>query len=96
MEVHEALEQVWDRESFVVFVETLKDDWYDSESQERANPSSPWGPAANGRENMTIGAFLEAALRWAVDSDTGEVRRLPEEPSWQAFADFLYCGKIYE
>jgi hypothetical protein len=38
-----------------------------------------------------IESFLDAAVAWAIDSE-----ELPNEPSWRAFATFLYCGKIYE
>jgi hypothetical protein len=38
----------------------------------------------------------EAALSWAEDTDMGVDQGLPPEPSWRAFAVFLYCGKIYE
>jgi hypothetical protein len=41
------------------------------------------------------GHVFLAAVSWAVDSLEQE-RGLPKEPSWKAFATFLYCGKIYE
>jgi hypothetical protein len=85
------LDQVVDRQSFLVFVKALTADRANEVAKERDNPSSPWGPGANGWENGTIESYLDAAVAWAVDS-----QRLPEEPSWQAFATFLYCGKIYE
>ncbi len=85
------LEQVTDRESFLAFDRALAADREDEVAKEQVQPSSPYGPGANGWENATIEAFLEAALAWA--NDSGD---LPEEPSWYAFANFLYCGKIYE
>jgi len=85
------LNQVVDRQSFLVFVKALAADRANEVVAERDSPSSPWGPGANGWENGTIESYLDAAVAWAVDS-----QRLPEEPSWRAFATFLYCGKIYE
>jgi hypothetical protein len=80
---------VHDVETFLAFVSALASDRRASVAAERLAPSSPYGPAAGGWENTTIEDFLESARAWA---DCG----LPEEPSWQAFAIFLHCGKIYE
>ena len=91
VEPHELLEKVKDRASFLIFVAALIADRKQSVEKERQRPSSPYGPDANGWENTTIEAFVDAAFRWAEDSED-----LPEEPSWKAFATFLYCGKIYE
>ena len=46
-----------------------------------------------GWNNVTIEDFLEAALAWAQSTGMGASQG---EPSWQAFAAFLYCGKSYE
>jgi hypothetical protein len=51
----------------------------------------PYGGQPDGWENSTIEGYLEAALAWAHTS-----KGLATEPSWHAFANFLYCGKIYE
>ena len=83
--------QVHDRDSFLAFVRALIADRRDEAEEERARPSSPWGPGADGWENGAIEQYLEAALRWAEDSG-----QLPEEPSWEAFATFLARGKRYE
>ena len=91
----EKLEAVVDRESFLIFVKALIADREDEIAKEKVHPSSPWGPGANGWENGTIERYLEAAVAWAEDSQ-GQPLGLPEEPSWRAFATFLYCGKIYE
>lgn len=95
MELHEHLEQVTDRESFFDFVQALTKDRISAARQEAEHPSSAWN-APGGWENWTIEAFLESALAWAKDSNMGQSQGLPEEPSWKAFAVFLYCGKIYE
>jgi hypothetical protein len=97
--IHELLERVHDRASFVEFVRALEQDRRDEIEKEKGNPSSPDGPGANGWENTTIERFLESAVAWAEDTRrTGDERArwFPEEPSWKAFATFLYAGKIYE
>ena len=66
---------------------------------EKASPSSPFGPGAKGWENCTVEDFLGAALSWAEDVERTEDARagwFPAAPSWEAFARFLYLGKIYE
>jgi len=85
------LQAVHDRESFFAFVAALAADRRASVAAEAVMPSSPYGPDAGGWENITIESFLEAALAWA---DSG--RGLPAAPTWRGFAEFLYCGKIYE
>ena len=96
MKLYELLEEVKDRESYFAFVAALIGDWEDEVEKEKITPSNPYGPGANGWENGTIGEFLDSALRWAVSTKMGQTQGLPEEPSWKAFAVFLYLGKIYE
>jgi len=95
-ELTDLLDQVCDRDSFFAFVQALIEDRRDEVEKERVRPSSPWGPGANGWENGTIEAYLEAALVWAGSTGMGESQGLPAGPTWRAFAVFLYCGKIYE
>jgi hypothetical protein len=92
----EKLEQVTDRDSFFAFVKALIEDRKDEIAKEKITPSNPYGPGANGWENGTIEDFLEAALAWAKATKMGQSQELSGEPSWKAFAVFLYCGKIYE
>jgi hypothetical protein len=87
---------VHDRESFLTFVAALAADRRASAAAETTAPSSPYGPAAGGWENITIEDFLEAALSWAESTGMGESQGLPVGPTWSGFAAFLYCGKIYE
>ena len=87
---------VHDRESFFAFVAALMADRRASVAAERVAPSSPYGPDAGGWENVSIEDYLEAALAWAESTGMGESQGLPAEPTWRAFATFLYCGKIYE
>lgn len=85
---------VHDRESFLAFVAALAADRRAAVAAEKESPSSPYGPDAGGWENLTIEDFLEAAIAWAESG--GRPWPFPAEPSWRAFATFLYCGKIYE
>jgi hypothetical protein len=94
--VHEILERVDSRESFLEFVRALAADRVASVAEEAVSPSSGSGPEAGGWENTTIEAFLEAAVAWAEDSRFGESQGLQSANPWQMFAVFLYCGKIYE
>ncbi|MGL4422434.1 MAG: DUF7660 family protein [Gemmataceae bacterium] len=87
---------VTDREAFLRFVRALMEDRQASVAAEKIVPSSPYAPAVGGWENVTIEAFLEAALAWAEATEMGENQGLPAGPSWRAFAAFLYCGKVYE
>jgi hypothetical protein len=90
------VDQVTDQASFLAFVRALAADRREAALKERAEPASPYGPDAGGCENDSIDTFLEAAARWAEDSNMGQSQGLPPGPSWHAFAVFLYCGKIYE
>ena len=87
---------VHDRASFLEFVRALVRDRRASVAAEEASPGSPFGPDAGGWENVTIDDFLEAAVAWAEETGMGGSQGLPAGPSWEAFAAFLYCGKIYE
>src|SRR5438067_3696553 len=95
-ELHEALERVHDRESFLDFVDELLPDREAAVAAEEENPTPFLGavPDKGGWYNFTIESYLEACLRWAESGREGTPHRLPEAPSWKAFADFLYCGKI--
>jgi hypothetical protein len=96
MSLEQLLDQVTDRASFFAFVSALIADREEEVALEKHTPSSPYGPGAKGWENATIEQFLDAALAWAQSTNMGQTQGLPEEPSWKAFAVFLYCGKVYE
>jgi hypothetical protein len=85
--LHHHLSRVKDRDSFMAFVQALADEL----ANERES-RDPYGPEAEAPEQGTAEALLSAALAWARESR----RRgsgLPEQPSWKAFASFLFCGK---
>ena len=85
---------VTDFNSFIAFVDWLASDRADEVAKERLKPSHPTGPGANGWENSTIEAFLEAAIACALDN-RNKSGHAPN-PSWREFAGFLFGGKIYE
>ena len=84
----------------MAFVRALVADREAAVEAEKRKPTDPrvlgLVPDAGGWYNFTIEAYLDAALRWAEDSDMGESQGLQAGPSWKAFAAFLFCGKIYE
>jgi hypothetical protein len=97
MDADELLEQVHDRESFFEFVRALIADREEAVRRERESPSDPYATTdAGGWANTRIERFLDAALRWAEDTNMGVRQGLPKEPGWKSFAVFLYCGKSYE
>jgi hypothetical protein len=68
VDLHEYLDRVQDRASFLDFVRALIDDREEEVAQEREKPSNLSGSWENG----TIEDFLFAALRWADDSEGQE------------------------
>ena len=87
---------VCDEESFISFLAALAADREDEIHKERTSPSSPYGPGANGWENGSIEAFLDAAAAWAHASKNGlESYRKPDN-TWKRCADIIYMGKVYE
>jgi hypothetical protein len=86
----ELLEQVKDRDSFLAFVKALVEERELAEKMEREGPEKYELRGALGRENGSISSFLGAALACVEDGSYFK------EASWRAFAEFLYCGKIYE
>ncbi len=90
------LEAVCDEATFVEFLGALAADRIDEVRKEKKKPSSPYGSGANGWENGTIEAYLEAACAWAEASKEGlRYYHRPSNP-WKRCADILYTGKIYE
>lgn len=91
---------VHDRESFFAFVRALVADREAAVENEKRQPTDPrvigLVQDAGGWYNFSIESYLEAALAWAESTGMGESQGLPPGPSWQAFAAFLLCGKIYE
>lgn len=84
-----------DETSFVAFMNALMADWEDERRKERKHPSSPHGPGANGWENGSIGAFLEAASAWAQSTAGRDDSGINKNP-WRRAAQILHAGKFYE
>jgi hypothetical protein len=91
MELHKLLETVNSKQSFLAFVDALRQDRIDELKKEEIKKSSPYGPRANGWENGTIESFLGAIHSYGQDSD-----EIKEEPNWRMFALLLMAGKMYE
>ena len=93
--VVELLENVRDRESFVAFVQSLIEEREQAEKLENERPEYWKCGGALAWQNSSISSYLGAALSCVEDSES-LAEHISEEPSWRAFAEFLYCGKIYE
>ena len=94
-DLDQLLDDVKDRESFLRFVKALVADREKAVRMESENPSSPYGSDAKGWENWSIEQYLDASVAW-MESWMGREHELPEVPSWNSFARFLYAGKYYE
>lgn len=90
MELMSLCDCVEDEATFIRFVKALAADFEDSRVEEKAHPTSLYFPAANGWENTTINAFLDAATAWAHNSQA----EIPNP--WKRAAQILMVGKIYE
>lgn len=89
-------EEVCDEPSFLRFLAALAEDWEDEREKGKSQPSSPYGPGANGWENGTIGAFLERGSAWAEATAGGNQVYSPPQNVWRRCAQILHAGKFYE
>ena len=78
------------------FIRQLQADREDEVTQTEKRPVDMLSRGANGWENHTIEAFLDAGANWAETTKFGVTQGLSGNNPWQQFAVFLYCGKIYE
>jgi hypothetical protein len=90
-EPHKLLETVISKQSFLDFVDALRLDRIDELEKEKIEKSGLYGPGANGWQNGTIEAFLDAIHSYGQDCD-----EIKEEPNWKMFALLLMAGKMYE
>lgn len=95
-DLFELEKEVHDEASFLVFVEALMKDKIEEGQKEKAHPSSPFSPGANGWENGTIAAFLEAAIAWARDTAKGTPSYKKPDNPWRRCAQILHAGKFCE
>jgi hypothetical protein len=93
--LQQLLDAVHDAGSFLDFARALTEDRHTAVRLEEQQPSSRYGPDAGGWENVTIEAFLSAAVSWAEDSEFGERMGIAGN-AWRKSANFLYAGKFYE
>ncbi len=89
MDLHDKLVRVDDFDSFLEFVDALVADRIEKAKDEA---SYPYGGQPDG---WAIEDYLATAGRWAEDARTLPIG-MGSQASWQGFARFLYCGKIYE
>jgi hypothetical protein len=94
MELHELLEDVKDRETFVNFVKALIQNCREADELTQQNPEKFQWSGALGWENGSIDTYLDAALACFEGGKSHQDK--PEEITWKRFAEFLYGGKIYE
>lgn len=90
--LEQLLQQVVDEPTFLRFVRALADDFEADREESARSPGSPYGPSPRGWENLTLGAFLDAAHAWG---SATEERGRGENP-WRRCAQVLYAGKHYE
>jgi hypothetical protein len=88
------LEVVKDQASFLEFVCLLKQNRTHAAQQETSETVSQSLGGANGWANVTIEGFLDGAI--ACLEDHGDDGMFSKEPTWRTFAEFLYCGKVYD
>jgi hypothetical protein len=88
--IFELLLEVKDRDSFLAFAKALLKERELAEKMEIEEPEKYRFSGPLGWENGSVSTFLSAALASVEDGSYFE------ESSWRGFAEFLYCGKIYE
>lgn len=94
--LHAALMKVRDEASFLAFIKALYEDRMDDRQKEMLKPSSPYGPSANGWENGSIEAFLEAAYACGIVCIGKATDDDEPDNDWFRAARIIYCGKSYE
>ncbi len=99
MDLHDLLEQVNSKETFLRFAHALAADFRDEQEKEQAHPTPCLGltQGANGWYNHSVDSFVGAMCDWAeaTSAATGEPR-VAEQPSWRSFALMLLMGKYCE
>jgi len=96
MEVHELLDKVNDKKSFMEFAKALHQDSKEDNEKEAKSPSESYGPSANGWENGSIEEFLESAVAWTESTqDNDKFKEFHDNP-WRFLGEFLHAGKVYE
>jgi hypothetical protein len=91
-----AAEVVADERAFIRLLQMMALDRQDEQQKELARPSPPYSAGANGWENCSVEAFLEAAAAWA--EATSRTTNVGAEASdaWRRAAMIVVAGAFYE
>jgi hypothetical protein len=89
MQLEDLLEKVNSKETFLDFLEALKNDKIDEDQKEKENPSKPYSDGKNGWVNGSIDQFLDSIRAYGLENDHIGL-------NWQSLAELFYAGKIYE
>ena len=85
----ELLEKIDSKESFLNFIEALKDNKIDEDKKEKIEPSGLYSDGKNGWVNDTISDFLDSVHAFGSGTDDLKLE-------WQSIATLFYSGKFYE
>ena len=91
-----AAEVVADERAFVRLLQLMVLDRQDEQQKELARPSSPCSAGANGWENYSIEAFLEAAAAWAEATSRTTTLGAEASDAWRRAAMIVVAGAFYE
>lgn len=89
MDPYELLEKVNSKETFLAFIEALKNDKLDEDEKEKIEPSNPYSDGKNGWVNGSIPQFLDSIYAYGLDNENIELE-------WKSIAELFYSGKFYE
>ncbi len=90
------LNKVKDESSFLKFIKELLNSRLEDIELEKNKPTSLYAQTKNEWENTSLEGFLKAAIAWAEDSYFGRNQGLDDKNPWKKFAQFLFCGIVYE
>jgi hypothetical protein len=94
MNLSDYLDNVKDKETFIVFVRALAEEREQAQKLEREDPVRYQLGGALDWQNSDIASYLWAALEYFEPHPNLEA--VEDTPTWQGFAEFLWMGKIYE
>ncbi|WP_146988277.1 hypothetical protein [Bradyrhizobium macuxiense] len=91
-----AAEAVSDERAFIRLLQLMALDRPAEQQKELASPSPPYSAGANGWENGSIEAFLDAAAAWA-EATTRTTNLGPRaSDAWRRAAMIIVAGAFYE
>jgi hypothetical protein len=94
MTLSDYLDNVRDKDTFIVFVRALAEEREQAQQLEREDPVRYQLGGALDWQNGDIASYLWAALEYF--DPHPDVEPVGDTPTWQGFAEFLWMGKIYE